>query len=208
MVVSYHAREVGFPAATGLALDTAAFLYVLGGVPLILGTFSSRVACLRRPAGPLGVMIAGFLIHLVFAYLLLMAPALLAAGGAPRRLPDPVRELLLQTDRLQLFSVTREPDHQTGLFHGFSIQSQTNLSGLEARTIAVAFVESFEGNSATVMMCFDPGFGMRAYRGEDRVDFVLCYECNRVLVVDGGKESEICLPSDTLPVIAKHFPHP
>ena len=209
IVVSHQTREINFPAATHLALNVAGFLYLVGGVALLFGVLSWRTGILRRPIGPMILVMAGFVLHLLFAYFLTLPMIVLAAGGAPRRLPDPSLEILMNADRIELYTVNSDTSgNQSNRFQGFPILARTNLSGAEARSIGDAFVESFSTNSSNVMLCFDPGYAMRAFHGEENVDLVLCYECKRVLVVHKGKQSEIALPPDTLPMIAQHFPNP
>lgn len=68
-------------------------------------------------------------------------------------------------------------------FHNYDVLGKTRITNPAIKAKLVEALESGidEGGSAG-MMCFDPRHGIRAVRGDQTVDLVICFECQKISV--------------------------
>jgi hypothetical protein len=122
---------------------------------------------------------------------------LLVAACAPTK-PDPFAELLppaalaaLQDpDRLELMTVSIEPvESSLPKIQGHAILGKVDITDAGVRReLTVPLVESIRaGVGEPGSKCFSPRHALRAVKGADQVDLVVCFQCSDVVVVHGGK---------------------
>jgi hypothetical protein len=103
---------------------------------------------------------------------------------AKNALSDELTHVLNSSQGAVLYSL--EPDHlredKSGYFHTIQILGQTKLDAKGAHIAADSFqkaVKDWNGSSAD---CFNPRHGLRLFSENHTYDFVLCYECQELLV--------------------------
>jgi hypothetical protein len=108
----------------------------------------------------------------------------------PNRLPEAVREVLADADRLELLSLdpkggaTPEP----GRFWGWRVLGSTAIELPEVRQeVFTALERGIAENQGWMAFCFDPRHGIRAARGVELVELVVCFECSQVQIYTDGK---------------------
>jgi hypothetical protein len=109
---------------------------------------------------------------------------------APNRLPDAVRDVLANADTFELLSLnpdggtTREPGH----FWGWRVLGSIAVESPVTRDEVVAALKrGIAENEGWVADCFDPRHGIRAARGGESVELVVCFECAQVYIYPDGK---------------------
>jgi hypothetical protein len=108
----------------------------------------------------------------------------------PNRLPESFREVLQNADLFELLSLdpnampTREPGH----FWGWRVLGLTAVEPPAARQEVFAALErGIAENTGWVAACFDPRHGIRARRGDQLVELVVCFRCSQVYLYADGK---------------------
>jgi len=108
--------------------------------------------------------------------------------------PPEVRRVLDEPDRFTLFSVEGgDEGHDEILpavteqsFHGISILGKTEIADTQQRKL---LIEALDDGISKVMhgpaICFWPRHGISVVRGDTRFDFVICFECSQIYVLDG-----------------------
>jgi hypothetical protein len=123
---------------------------------------------------------------------LAVATALLAGCADPpagSKLPEGARAALAAADRLELLSL--DPDgprdgQAAGGFHGWKVLGRTSVEAAETRAKLMAALEQgARENTGTAAGCFNPRHGIRATRGGQTTDLVICFECFQVQVYAG-----------------------
>jgi hypothetical protein len=66
-------------------------------------------------------------------------------------------------------------------FHGYDVLGKTQINDSDVKAKLIKALESGidEGGSAGIM-CFDPRHGIRVVRGDQTVDLLICFECQRI----------------------------
>jgi len=116
------------------------------------------------------------------------------------KLPDPVRQLLSKSGRLELFSLYPLPLERgpTG-FHEHPILGSTTLTGDAANRLVAALEEGASEPTFGPAACFLPRHGLRVEAGRSRVDLVICFQCNSARVYVEGDVQEAAANSYYLP---------
>jgi hypothetical protein len=98
-----------------------------------------------------------------------------AAAAAILKQPDQF-ELLFLNPQLQ-----QEPAGAD--YHGFRVVRTVVINDAETRQRLVSsFERAIAENQGTAAACFNPRHGIRVTRNHKQVEFVICFECNRVRV--------------------------
>lgn len=121
-----------------------------------------------------------------------MISALLASILRPHQKFSPdVLSILKGCDRLTLYSLDPEKRANdtatdTITFHKFANLGQTEIVGNKAKSELIAALQrGMDENSTQSMMCFNPRHGIRATRGDESVDILICFECLQMEVFTG-----------------------
>ena len=118
----------------------------------------------------------------------------LAAEALDRVVPGDCRRVLEQPDQFTLFSLdpytlVRDPETGEGVygcsggrFHGFVVLGHTAVEDAARRAeLLHALYEGFAG-AIRPRPCYEPRHGIRATRGKQAVDLVICFTCSPVQV--------------------------
>jgi hypothetical protein len=100
-------------------------------------------------------------------------------------IPAAAAAILEQPDQFELLSLN--PQVQQGAtgadYHGFRVTGTVVINDPETRQRLVSsFERAVAENQGTAAACFNPRHGMRVTRNHKQVEFVICFECNRVRV--------------------------
>jgi hypothetical protein len=115
-----------------------------------------------------------------------------------RALPGVDRETLERADRLEFLAVQPYPGVLPGEppiepgddFHGYRILGRAHLTDPgERRALIEAVYRGFNGLLEPAAACFNPRHGLRARRGEQTVEILLCYECSTARIFSAAHES-------------------
>jgi hypothetical protein len=117
-----------------------------------------------------------------------------AAEALDRVLPGDCRQVLEQADQFTLFSLdpgslVRDPETgegsyacSGGRFHGFVVLGHATVDDVPRRAeLLHALYEGFAG-AIRPRPCYEPRHGIRATRGKQAVDLVICFTCSPVQV--------------------------
>src|SRR5262249_35638882 len=96
-----------------------------------------------------------------------------------QKLPDKVWAILNEADQLELLSL--DPDQEKDSkdkFHGWNVLGKTEIKDKKAREGVVSAVsKGVKESDGTRANCFEPRHGVRASKGKQTVDLVICFEC-------------------------------
>jgi hypothetical protein len=81
-------------------------------------------------------------------------------------------------------------------FHGFTILAQADVADPAARERILSIVQGGIDEGGTQAKCFNPRHGVHATKGGRGVDYVICYECSAVNIVEDGREPETVTTSN------------
>ena len=185
-------------AIFGLPYDSSLIRYATG-LCLLAGLIWAHSGVRRSPEAPQARRV-GF-----FSCVLLLVTWIVLFGPAPfeKMVPWDVRWALGNPDHVVLYSVGEgrkaEFDTVSGKFlpprddgderfHGREILGSVALDGKRASEAAKAFRYSLNFGSLLPASCFNPRHGLRITSGGHVYDFLLCYECQGIVVFRDGKE--------------------
>jgi hypothetical protein len=72
-------------------------------------------------------------------------------------------------------------------FHGYEILFEVQIEAKQRKQAADFLGKTFHWNEVRKAACFHPRHGLRAISGKRTLEFLICFECNRVEVFEGGK---------------------
>jgi hypothetical protein len=107
---------------------------------------------------------------------------------APSKLPERARAALEAPDHFELLSLdpAGPRDGHPDDFHGWKVLGRTPVEAAETRAELMAALEQgARENTGTAAGCFNPRHGIRATRGGQTADLVICFECFQVQVYAG-----------------------
>lgn len=108
---------------------------------------------------------------------------------------DVLKGKLARADRVELFRISPVPlaEGKAGdkaAFHGHAILSRFTVRQADQRKEVTAFMgRAFHWNFFRQAACFSPRHGLRVVQGRRTTDFLICFECDRVSVYEGEKET-------------------
>jgi hypothetical protein len=104
-----------------------------------------------------------------------------------------VSTLLDEAEAIELISLDprQRPSGPAESFHGWKVLGRTTLRDAEKRRAIVAAVTRGVAEADKVAGCFEPRHGLRASRGNDSADLVLCFSCRWIEVHVAGKTSSV-----------------
>ncbi len=119
--------------------------------------------------------------------------ALLAAGLGGWALTRDAAPGLDRPAELTLYSIDGrdrdldQPPSAGETFHGYPVLGKVEVADPAAREeIAAALRAGMADRGVHMAACFWPRHGVRAGSGGRAVDYVICFECNQLVVHDGG----------------------
>jgi hypothetical protein len=116
-----------------------------------------------------------------------------------------VRALLDKADRVELFEldsnwVGEKEKGKKVLFHGYEVLRHVKLARNEGREVTAFLGKALHWSPFWRAACFNPRHGLRAIRGKETVDFVICFECNIIYMYSRPKDYTV------ITVLAKNYP--
>ena len=109
-------------------------------------------------------------------------------------LPIELQIFLKNADTFTLFSIEPIPDYEhksTNTFQGYAIVGQLNVHSLSTREKLVAALDDGirgeyksvpPGVEVALPDCFNPRHGIRATKGDETIEFLICFECAQIQV--------------------------
>jgi hypothetical protein len=74
-------------------------------------------------------------------------------------------------------------------FRRYEVLSELRVEAKEQRKEATAFLgKTLHWNEWRMALCFNPRHGLRAVCGKRTLDFLICFECNRAQIFEGGEQ--------------------
>jgi hypothetical protein len=110
------------------------------------------------------------------------------------RLPVELEDFLKNADEFTLFSLNPDPDFEhksTNTFLNHVILGQVKIKRPATRTALIAALNDGiarnqrdlpPGVSFALPNCFNPRHGIRAKKGDEIVEFLICFECSQIQV--------------------------
>ena len=114
--------------------------------------------------------------------------------------PPEVRTLLEGAEVVEIFAIHPYPHEAEGKpapgedFQGYKILGRKKLESVEDRLRIVALIYEACAKPGPFAACFNPRHAVRAKRGEEIVELVICFECDTLRIERPGK------PRVTLPI--------
>jgi len=120
--------------------------------------------------------------------------------GACRSSGEPFSEeasrVLRSPDQLELLTLHPYPHESPPLdpeedFHGYRVLGRARLVGAQVQQDLLELIrEGVRRSDGTAAACFNPRHGVRAVRGDEAVELVICYECLTLRVHGPGGARE------------------
>lgn len=119
--------------------------------------------------------------------------------------------VLQQPEQLTLFSIS--PDNSGKkpgkTLQGYPILRERPVVDPNAREeIVRAVLDGMRDQKISGARCFIPHHGLRASRGGERVEMVLCFQCRRVILYTENSRSPALISSAPQPVLDQHLSRP
>jgi hypothetical protein len=116
-------------------------------------------------------------------------------------IPAAAAAILEQPDQFELLSLN--PQGRAGAagvnYHGTTVIRTVVVNDPETRRrLLSSFERAVAENQGTAAACFNPRHGIRVTRKQKQVEFVICFECNRVRVF-GVVQGEFLLTNSAQP---------
>jgi hypothetical protein len=74
-------------------------------------------------------------------------------------------------------------------FHGYEVLSELRVEANDQRNTAAAFLgKTLHWNELRKALCFNPRHGLRVLSGKRTLDFLICFQCNRVDIFEGCEQ--------------------
>jgi hypothetical protein len=101
------------------------------------------------------------------------------------KLPDETKSFLMTADEFTLLSL--DPDRGAGqkaksAFRGYRVVGSTAIVAPKEKTSLVNALENGIADGRTIAMCFNPRHGIRAKKGDQTIDCLICFECSQVVI--------------------------
>lgn len=132
----------------------------------------------------------------VFAILVLIMAGCSSRVVEPKnKLPKDLQVMLEQSEQFELLSLSpKELPHDAipeDAFHDWEVHGRTTVKNVQTRQKLVAALEQgIAENEGIVASCFAPRHGIRVTHGGKSADFVICFECQQVLVYVGDRREK------------------
>jgi len=147
------------------------------------------------------------------------AAAILAAGGwmvwrMESGLPRHVREVLQKSDSFELltldgsqgwfWSAEEEKSPDPAKFHHVAVLGRQRVSGPAMRDSLInALDQSVRHDNGRRAGCFNPRHGIRATVGGETIDLLICFECEGLVIFEGGRQTTLHIDDTPGPAFAE-----
>lgn len=197
--------EQALPEAFLLVFNLRKFLFLFPGVFAVIGWCATRWPWLRIPWTLVTASIVLASIHLVMCYGVMLVGVAMAGGMVPRRLPLEVRNMIEQSERLELLSIlpgrgTKEkpPYPVVGEFHGYPLLGRLTVTNpIVHQEVVKEFLASIDKSNGSKALCFQPRHAIRLKRGSGELDLLVCYECRYIIAQRGSEQWEVGVSSSS-----------
>ena len=100
-----------------------------------------------------------------------------------KELPTEARKIMSSAEKFVLFSL--DPDPSTGrargeTFHDYQVLGKTTIADPRQKLAMVNSLANGMAHADKIAKCFNPRHGIRASRGTNSVDLIICFECGQV----------------------------
>ena len=105
-----------------------------------------------------------------------------------------LQDFLKDADEFTLFSINPEPDFQhqsTNTFQNHAILGHFDVTSAETRQKLITALDDGIGEdmksippgvAVPLPDCFNPRHGIRAKKGDETVEFLICFECHQIQI--------------------------
>jgi hypothetical protein len=118
----------------------------------------------------------------------------------PNKMPARAQAALEKSQNVELFSLDPSlPRKQTKeSFHDWAVLGKTTLNTEAGRKrLRTAFERAVRESSGAVAACFNPRHGIRVSYEKGTIDFIICFECLLVQIIEGDNYLPDVLVSDS-----------
>ena len=139
----------------------------------------------------------------LFALTVLSATLSLPASETNSSLPLELQTFLRNADDFVLFSIESVPDFErksTNTFQNHVILGQLEVKSVATREKLIAALDKGIGEESasvppdvTINLpdCFNPRHGIRARKGDETVELLICFECNQIYVTSHSATNQL-----------------
>ena len=129
-----------------------------------------------------------------------------SSANRENKLPDAVKAVLDGAEKFELYSL--DPDRMNrptdGGFHGWKVLGKTEVKDKATRQkLIAALLRGIAENDGTVAGCFNPRHGIRAVKGDQTADLVICFQCYSLGTYLGKQEGGALTTASPQPVFNK-----
>jgi hypothetical protein len=115
-----------------------------------------------------------------------------------------MRNVLEHAETFTLFSLDPEPDLRKkpkAEFKGYPQMGKTQVPAGNDRTNLISVLYDGIANGNAIAMCFNPRHGIRATKGSNTVELLICFECGQVYTFSNRGSNQMFATSEA-PVAA------
>lgn len=112
----------------------------------------------------------------------------------PIGLPADIQTTLESADTFTLFSIDPTPAFEgkaTNTFQGRIILGQLDVQSRGTRMELIDALNQGISAGKSVALCFNPRHGMRARKGDETVELLICFECGQIYVTSHSATSQL-----------------
>jgi hypothetical protein len=181
------AEPEAMPGGFRLYLNLQPRFWWMPVIVLAIGVFSWRFRFLRHS---IALALLSSLVGLAFmAAALLLTTPLFMYAGLPSMTEHMAQELRA-ADQITLYSLepVRTDTKAEGKFHGYQVYGHVKLSTREQLIpIIDAIIKGGENNRGSEALCFTPHHGLSVRSAGRKIDYSLCFQCNKLLYHPSGE---------------------
>jgi len=99
-------------------------------------------------------------------------------------------EIVKVADSAILFSIdpVKQPRADENTFNQYKVINKKDLSHEDLGQVGKSFLEYMANESQKIeMACFNPHHGLRLIEGNHQYDFIVCFECKKMQIIDADK---------------------
>ncbi|MEE9390996.1 MAG: hypothetical protein V3W41_00655 [Planctomycetota bacterium] len=129
-----------------------------------------------------------------------------------RHVPAELRDILENADDYELFAIyphRPRPDEIPAAdrqMHGFRVIGRTPVSKATGLSALSVIYQGVRDEHYPRAKCFNPRHALRARRGQQWVDLVICYQCQRIFAYDEtGERWEISTAPEVRPALDRIY---
>ena len=115
-----------------------------------------------------------------------------------------IKNILENADSFEFYSLEPLKKNEEGdKLHGWFVLGKVKIKCEEQKQIIESLYKSIADSNGVGARCFAPRHGIRAKKGEETVDLLVCFECYKVLIIKGDKRGQETLTASAQKVFDK-----